>query len=161
MVVLNNVFNINIFNKDGIIHYLSFLSCVLIGCNFIILSIIPLINKSKDYNYTIDDIIENGSIYYTDNLQQEIKLSRRKYISLVFGYSTFINIAIVIISFILISFPIMYRDCINNNFLIFKDIIILTYFIIYTHMITVTLEGLYYLVFRIDDKKSEFIYKDK
>lgn len=152
---------INFFGKEGIINNLGNFASILIG---FYITALGVISTFEGKGLSLDDIIpdERGSMYTYDAMDRELKLTRRKYLCLMFGYLSFIAIICYLSSVVINYLAVIIKQYISNFYIFMgiRSVVIVCFFIIFTHMIIVTLEGIYYISYRIHDVKIKFINKN-
>lgn len=148
----------NIFGKDGIINNLSNFISTLVGFYIAALGIVATFNGN---NLSLDDDIitqRGGKLCIKDN-GEDICLTRRSLVCLMLGYLSFFSIIFYLSAIFAINIAYILKQylIIHHCFIFIKFIAIIYFFSLFSHLILTALRSIYYLIYKIHEKKVEFL----
>lgn len=166
--------SMNVISEDGLIDRIGQLTSVLTG--FFVAALVA-ISAFTIENSALDEEITVGKVFDSNPEEGPRGLTRREYVCYMFGY-------LVGVSFVLSSFSVLivsFRDQLNSLFLFCANLltiensgirqdyalaawkVTLVFLVVFffSHVVLVSLRGIFYLMDKLYDKKSVLLKKPK
>jgi len=157
----------NVISDQGLLDRIGQLTSVLTG--FFVAALVAIAAFTLD-NSALDEEISVGKVFDNSATEGEPGLTRREYVCYMFGYLVGVSFVLSAISVLLVSFSNQFRFIysyaadvlIFENGLISKECaltgwkFLLVFFTVFlfVHVVFVSLRGIFYLMYKLYEKKS-------
>lgn len=159
--------HLNFFGDRGFLDRIGSFLSVLTG--FYIAALVGIASFASTLG-DLDEVIESGKIKINPGTENEVDLTRRQYVCIMFGYLSFISLFLSVFSVLAISIVetrgiitelLKYDFCKNLKWIYIplRMTLILLFCVVISHMLLTTCHGLYYLIDRLYTKKAVLLKK--